>query len=610
MGPFQFETYHNPYVQSISSLMMAPAQAQAQAATTIGEAQARAALQQGQAWSGALNNIGQTVAALPQQIARVKQEGTINQLNELKLKEQQSAIADHDKFKSILKDTPQIQEGGMYLWDLPTLGQRSVAAGIDPAPYLAEFGKVNDAFRSEASARQATVQTAAQALAKAPDPDLALNFIDMASRNKTIDGQTAEHLKGMIDAADTPQAKAAVVQKIAITYAGQQKPLILAGAQRPGGAPQTAIDPLTNQVIATGASAGPAQPTPSSIAMDAAGGDPVEANKLMHQPPPVNPETVRHNQATEEIAKMNVGREQAAQAETARHNKVTEAALNPMGALLGGAGQKGATDKPPNVTGDEFLKQLPPDIGTQVKALAEGRMAFPSSFALKTPYWQQMLQAVSQYDPSFDAINYNTRASTRKAFSSGKQSQDVNALNTVISHISKLSDAAETLNNTNSPDYNAVKNWFSQHFGSATVTNFKTIQKAVADEVTRVWRQTGGSVEDIAAARQNLDAANSPEQLRGAIAEYGELLGGKILSMQEQYQQGMGKSVDANATLIRPDTKQTLEKIAGRVTGTEQPKQQTKSLSVDALNKLATTYGMTYDEAKKRAESQGYTIIR
>jgi hypothetical protein len=400
----------------------------------------------------------------------------------------------------------------------------------------------------------------------------------MAKRNRTIDDATASRLTGLIDSADTPEAKAAIVQKIAVTYAGQQKPLILGGAQRPGGAPQTAVDPLTHEVIATGASAGPAQPTPSSIAMDAAGGDAVEANKLMHQPPPVNPETVRHNQAMEAIAKMNVGREQAAQAETARHNKVTEAALNPMAALIGGgAGQTGTSSgaEPPTINGDDFLKTLPANIGTQVKALAEGRMAFPSSFALKTPYWQGMLQAVSQYDPSFDAINYNTRASTRKAFSSGKQSQDVNSLNTVISHISKLSDAAETLNNTDSPDYNAVKNWFSQHFGSATVTNFKTIQKAVADEVTRVWRQTGGSVEDIAAARQNLDAANSPDQLRGAISEYGDLLGGKILSMQEQYQQGMGKSSDANATFIRPDTKQTLEKIAARAGG-EQPKAQTQ----------------------------------
>jgi hypothetical protein len=571
MGPFQFETYHNPYVQSITQLMQAPAQAQAQAATTIGQAQAQAALQSGQAWSGALNNVGQNVAQLPLIIAKTQQEKTVNQLAELKLKEQQSAIADHDTFKKILKDTPQIQESGMDLWDLPTLGQKSVAAGIDPSQYLAEYGKVNDAFRSEAAARQATVQTAAQALAKAPDPDLAVNFIEMAKRNRTIDDATASRLTGLIDAADTPEAKAAIVQKIAVTYAGQQKPLMLAGAARPGAAPQTAVDPLTHEVIARGAEA---TPVPGQGEYTINGqrfgpdGNPIGA-PVPPQAAPGLAETERHNKEMERISSMTAGRQAAAERETERHNKVTESALNPMGALFGGAGQTSPTSEPPNVTGDEFLKSLRPDIGNQVKALAEGRMAFPSSFALKTPYWQQMLQAVSQYDPSFDAINYNTRASTRKAFSSGKQSQDVNALNTVISHISKLSDAAEALNNTDYPALNSVLNTLSKAVGKPTVTNFETIQKAVADEVTRVWRQSGGSVEDIAAARANLDAAKSPDQLRGAIAQYGELLGGKIASMQEQYQQGMGKSADANATLIRPDTKQTLEKISGRAGGSQ-----------------------------------------
>ncbi len=69
MGPFQFETYHNPYVQSITQLMQAPAQAQAQAATTIGQAQAQAALARGQAWSGAIQNLGQ----IPLQIQAMRQ---------------------------------------------------------------------------------------------------------------------------------------------------------------------------------------------------------------------------------------------------------------------------------------------------------------------------------------------------------------------------------------------------------------------------------------------------------------------------------------------------------------------------------------------------------
>ena len=81
--PFQFEQYRNPYVQSISDLMQEPGRASAQAATTIGNAQAQgainsgnalaqAAAQRGAAYVGAVNQIGQTIGAIPQQIQQQK----------------------------------------------------------------------------------------------------------------------------------------------------------------------------------------------------------------------------------------------------------------------------------------------------------------------------------------------------------------------------------------------------------------------------------------------------------------------------------------------------------------------------------------------------------
>jgi hypothetical protein len=114
----------------------------------------------------------------------------------------------------------------------------------------------------------------------------------------------------------------------------------------------------------------------------------------------------------------------------------------PMLGMMGTGAQGG-----PQVNGQDFLKTLNPTTAQQVKALAEGRMQFPAGFALKSPYWQNMLSAVSQYDPSFDAINYNARAKTRSDFTSGKAAQTINALNTVACHEGDLSDAAKKLNN-------------------------------------------------------------------------------------------------------------------------------------------------------------------
>jgi hypothetical protein len=92
-------------------------------------------------------------------------------------------------------------------------------------------------------------------------------------------------------------------------------------------------------------------------------------------------------------------------------------------------------DKPvafnPNApTGDAYIKTLPPAQAATVKALLAGRMAFPSGAGMRSPYWQQMLSRVAQADPNFDAVNYNSRNSTRREFTAGQSAKNIKALNT------------------------------------------------------------------------------------------------------------------------------------------------------------------------------------
>jgi hypothetical protein len=288
-------------------------------------------------------------------------------------------------------------------------------------------------------------------------------------------------------------------------------------------------------------------------------------------PPQVTPaelETQRHNKALEDAAKLQYGREAAVNAETARHNRTMEgldqAKLKASQAGAPSAAGAGIPDVPVGQKNEDFLKTLPTPIAAQVKALVEGRQSFPQGAALRSDYWQNMLGNVAKYDPSFDAVNYNARSKTRADFTSGKAAQQVNAINTVIGHLSGLSDAAEALNNSDIPAFNSIANSISKATGSPKVTNFDTIKKAVSDEVTRVWRQSGGSEADIQAAQKNLDASGSPAQLRGAIATYAGLLESKLGSLNEQYRQGMGTD---KIDMITPGAQKALdaiEKRAGR----------------------------------------------
>jgi hypothetical protein len=220
-----------------------------------------------------------------------------------------------------------------------------------------------------------------------------------------------------------------------------------------------------------------------------------------------------------------------------------------------------------NVHGDDFLKALPESLAAQVKGLASGSIPFPSSFALKSPYWQGMISLVTQYDPSFDAVNYGARAKTRNAFTAGKEAQQANALNTVIGHLGQLSDAADSLNNTSIPIYNRVANFAARETGDPRINQFEITRKAVVDELTRVYRGTGGSEKDIQTWTQQINAASSPEQLHGAIAQVSGLLESKIQALTDQYQKGMGTTAQG-LQLLTPHARDALDKMEQRAGGT------------------------------------------
>lgn len=206
-------------------------------------------------------------------------------------------------------------------------------------------------------------------------------------------------------------------------------------------------------------------------------------------------------------------------------------------------------------TGADYLSTLDPQIASQVKALDEGRMQFPSSFALKTPYWQGMLAAVSRYDPSFDAVNYNTRASTRKAFTSGKEAQQVNALNTVAQHLAQLQGYADKLGNSSFTPYNTAKNAIEGTLGNPAPTNFNRTVLPVAQELERVWRGTGGSEGDIKEWISNLSSSSSPAQFKDAFSGLTDLIYGKLSALRDQYVQGMGTTANPYR-FLSPKTQQ------------------------------------------------------
>lgn len=206
-----------------------------------------------------------------------------------------------------------------------------------------------------------------------------------------------------------------------------------------------------------------------------------------------------------------------------------------------------------HLTGPDFIAKLPPSEAAQVKALAEGRMAFPAGKAAASPYWQRRLAQVSQYDPEFDAVNFNARAGTRRDFTSGKSSQNIKALNTAIGHVGQL---AEQISGTAShggfpfaTTVNAIENAGARGMGSSGITKFEQTAGAVAGELTQVFRGTGGAEADIQRYMSELNSNASEEQKKAAIANIAGLLKSRLDALNDQYHKGMGTTGDDLETL-------------------------------------------------------------
>jgi hypothetical protein len=211
--------------------------------------------------------------------------------------------------------------------------------------------------------------------------------------------------------------------------------------------------------------------------------------------------------------------------------------------------------------GADYLKTLSPSDQSMVKALTEGRLAFPTAAGLRSPFWQEKLSQVAQFDPTFDATNFNARAKGRASAISGKLAQSNNALNTAIGHLDTLSgQASGTASHGGFPfatTVNAVQNWFSKGEGDKGVTNFEDTAAKLADELESAYRNGGGAEAGVIRQLRSLDPNMSGDQKQGIIHNAMDLLASKMSANLAQYNFGTGGKPTWD--MLDPHVKQVLD---------------------------------------------------
>jgi hypothetical protein len=247
------------------------------------------------------------------------------------------------------------------------------------------------------------------------------------------------------------------------------------------------------------------------------------------------PDPDKAQQRANEALRMQLAVQAAARAQAAESR--AQADFNSKNELLPPPGD--ATK-----TGEEYLATLPPGLAAQVKAVADGRRALPTSGRMN-PAMQQLIAAATQYDPQLDAANAATRVATRKKFTSGTTRDNITAINTALGHLGTLWGDAQKLNNFGSPVINAPVNYVEgKVLGDERYTNFNLTRQAVVDELEKAFRGSGGTQAGIEGWKDSINSAQSPKQLRGAIGKAVELLDSRLQALSDAYASGMGKSAD------------------------------------------------------------------
>jgi len=144
--------------------------------------------------------------------------------------------------------------------------------------------------------------------------------------------------------------------------------------------------------------------------------------------------------------------------------------------------------------------------------------------------------AIGQTAPN--SADVKTPQAMNKYMTSGKGGQQLTAFNTAMQHLDVLDKLSSDLGNSNVQVFNKAAQAWAQQTGNPAPTNFEAAKNAMSGEVASALKASGATDQEIAKVDGTFNRAQSPMQLKGAIATYRTLLKSKAHNLQQQYQQG------------------------------------------------------------------------
>ena len=157
-----------------------------------------------------------------------------------------------------------------------------------------------------------------------------------------------------------------------------------------------------------------------------------------------------------------------------------------------------------------------------------------------------------------DGQRTDAAGNTLQDFTSGQTSKDLKGLNTAISHMGILDQAATALGNNDVRQMNRFENFFGKQFGSSAQTNFDIVKNFAAGEVAKAVLPGGGGEAEREEIADAIRDSSSPDQLHSAIGQWRDLLAGKTQATRQQWDTGTNGTQGSFDQFLTPQTRQVV----------------------------------------------------
>jgi hypothetical protein len=204
-------------------------------------------------------------------------------------------------------------------------------------------------------------------------------------------------------------------------------------------------------------------------------------------------------------------------------------------------------------------------------------------------------EAANAHVSTPQSMSFQIDKAVTRAFTSGQPATTINYFNTATDHLKLLQETADALNNGNVQLVNKWGNAYANATGLPAPAEFNTVRAAVAGELSKTFKGTGATDQEISTIGDTINSTQSPAQLKGVIGYYLSLMSGKMDALQGQFESG--KQGKPNFPSAKPgDLKQKAKQLAGAGTKSFVVNGETYDLPADKV----AAFKKKYPDAKEQ----------